>query len=428
MLEVMRQLGSHIRVGPMLGRDNVKTRLKSSGMSFSELAYPLMQGWDWYELFRQRGVQWQIGGSDQYGNILTGAECVKHCVKNEPDSAQQLPSGAYDQPMGFTVPLLTDSSGVKFGKSAGNALWLDPFKTTPYDLYGYLVRRSDDEVGRLLKLFTFHPLDTINTVMEEHMQDPRKRVAQHLLAHELVWLVHGKTVADRVQAEHRSVYGATQGAIDPSTGLSGPVPQDFEQYKAPPEHVHANNRPRIDLKLPRHILDNSLARIVYASGLSTSIGDADRSIKAGGVYIGGQPGGGIKYQTGMVVGQLQFTPMKTWSKEENKKFLIDDKLLLIRKGKHNLRCIELVSDEEWKKLGLEYPGEPRTGAFRKAMSKLNSSIEGARSLMKESGTLAEEDKVDVMADTTKMNETGRRRVKGLTQQAEKEGLVQGDKW
>lgn len=431
MLEVMRRLGSQIRVGPMLGRDNVKTRLNSSGMSFSELAYPLMQGWDWYELFKQRGISWQIGGSDQYGNILTGAECVKHCVKNEPDPALKLPSGTYDQPMGFTVPLLTDSSGAKFGKSAGNALWLDPFRTTPFDLYGYLVRRSDDEVGRLLKLFTFHPLNTINTVMEEHMQDPPKRVAQHLLAHELVWLVHGKKIADQAQAEHRSVYGATQGTVGPSPGLSGPVPPNLEQYTAPPDkndHIHATNRPRIDMKLPRSIIDNSLARIVYACGLSTSISDADRSIKAGGVYIGGHPGGNLKYQTGMTVGQLQFSPMKTWNKDANKMFLIDDKLLLIRKGKHNLRCIELVSDEEWKKLGLEYPGEPRTGAFRKAMAKLNGKIEDARNLKKEAGDLAEEDKVDLMAETVRMNETGLRRVKHLKEQAEQEGLAQGDKW
>lgn len=429
MLEVMRRLGSEIRVGPMLGRDNVKTRLQSSGMSFSEFAYPLMQGWDWYELFKQRGISWQIGGSDQYGNILTGTECVKHCVKNEPDPSLQLPAGIHDQPMGFTVPLLTDSSGAKFGKSAGNALWLDPFRTTPYDLYGYLVRRADDEVGRLLRLYTFHSLDQINAVMEEHKQDPPKRVAQHLLAHELLWLVHGKVVADEAQAQHQSVYGATLSPVGASTGPSGPVPQDFEQYQTiPNQPVHANNRPRIDMKLPRHILENSLARIVYASGLSTSISDADRSIKGGGVYIGGRPGSAIKDQSGPVAGQLQFTPMKTWNAEENKKFLIDDKLLLIRKGKHNLRCIELISDEEWEKSGLEYPGQPRTGAFRKAMAKLNEGIKDARKLRDESGALAEEEKVDLMAETKPLNEVGRKRVKAFTKEAEQEGLLQGDKW
>lgn len=424
LLEVMKQLGNHIRVGPMLGRDNVKTRLKGPGMSFSELAYPLMQGWDWYELFKQRGVQWQIGGSDQYGNILTGAECVRHCVNSEPDPALLLPSGTYDQPMGFTVPLLTDASGAKFGKSAGNALWLDAYKTTPYDLYGYLVRRSDDEVERLLKLFTFHPLDAISKVMEEHVQDPSKRVAQHLLAYEIVWLVHGSNIANQTQAEHRAVYGAKMRP-------TGPVPPKLEQYLTPPtanQHIQVNNRPRIDMKLPRHIIEQSLPRILYACGLASSIGDADRSIKAGGVYLGGQPGGGIKYQHGMVEGQLQFLPMKTWSKEENKKFLIDDKILLIRKGKHNLRCIELVSETEWAESGREYPGGQKSGSFRKAMEKLTDNIADARSKKNETGKLAEEDKVDLMADETPLSEAGRRRMKEIEQKAEEDGLVQGDKW
>lgn len=432
MLDIMKRLGSHIRMGPMLGRDNVKKRLsEGSGMSFSEFAYPLMQGWDWYELYKQRGVQWQIGGSDQYGNILTGSECVKQCVKSEPDKALQLPSGQYDQPFGFTVPLLTDASGAKFGKSAGNAMWLDPFQTTPYDLYGYLVRRSDGEVERLLKLFTFHPLARIAEVMEEHRQDPPKRVAQHLLAHEILWLVHGKGVADQVQLQHRSVYGTMEGPVPPSPGHSGPIPQNAEQYQRPPvttELIQANNRPRVDLQLPRHILEKSLSRIMYACGLATSVSDADRSIKGGGIYLGGRPGGGIKYQPGMVSEQLQFVPAKSWNIAENKKFLIEDKILLLRKGKHNVRVIELVSDEEWEEMGLEYPGQPGTGAFRKAMNKLQQNIDVARKIKKETGKLAEEDKVDAPAEIQQLTQWSQKSLKKVTRLAEKEGLLKGDNW
>lgn len=431
-LDVMKRLGSQVRVGPMLGRDNVKRRLtEGSGMSFAEFAYPLMQGWDWYELFRQRGVQCQIGGSDQYGNILTGAECVKHCIKSEPDKALQLPSGEYDQPMGFTVPLLTDASGAKFGKSAGNAMWLDPFQTTPYDLYGYLVRRSDDEVERLLKLFTFYPQDKIADFMMEHRQDPRKRVAQHLLAHEVLWLVHGRTVANEAQLRHQTVYGAIKGPMDSSTGLSVPITQSNDQYLSPPsakENISANNRPRIDMKLPRHILDTSLARIMYACGLASSIGDADRSIKAGGVYLGGRPGGSLKYQRGMVPEQLQFAPVRTWHSSANEKFLIDDNVLLIRKGKHNLRCIELVSEEEWATMGLEYPGQHRTGAFRKAMAKLEDSIEVARQRKKETGELADEDKIDPMNPAEPLSEWARRKLTAKKKKAGEEGLIQDEQW
>lgn len=367
MIEVMKRLGTQMRMGPLLSRDNVKNRLQDgSGMSFAEFCYPMMQAWDWYELLKQHGVQMQVGGSDQYGNILTGSACVKACVENEPAEGEKLPNGEFDQPIGITVPLLTDSSGAKFGKSAGNALWLDPFKTTPYDLYGYLVRRRDDEVENLLKLFTFHPLSKISEVMNEHQANPPKRVAQHLLAYEVVWLVHGSTVAMETQAQHQAIYGSN---VSPQASLG--VPQNPTQYAADPEQTNHSNRPRIDLKLPWHVLGLSLPRIVYAAGLAQSVSDADRTIKNGGMYIGGSPGQKGPDNVGMNKDQLQFTPAKTWDLQINKRFLIEGQILLLRKGKHNIRCIEFIADEEWNGLGLEYPGQPRTGKFRKAMQRLD---------------------------------------------------------
>lgn len=364
MIDVMKRLGTQMRMGPLLSRDNVKTRLQDgSGMSFAEFCYPMMQAWDWYELLKQQGVQMQIGGSDQYGNILTGSTCVKACVENEPAEAEKLPNGEFDQPIGFTVPLLTDSSGAKFGKSAGNALWLDPFKTTPYDLYGYLVRRRDDEVENLLKLFTFHPLSKISEVMNEHQANPPKRVAQHLLAYEVVWLVHGQKIAEETQAQHQAVYG---GKAPLPLGLA----QDPAHYVADPEQTNHSNRPRIDVKLPRHVLEMTLPHIVHAAGLAQSKSDADRTIKNGGLYIGGSPGQKGPTNVGMNKDHLQFTPAKTWDFETNKRFLIDDAILLLRKGKHNIRCIEFVPDNEWDELGLAYPGQPNTGNFRKAMQRL----------------------------------------------------------
>ncbi|KUI70551.1 Tyrosine--tRNA ligase, mitochondrial [Cytospora mali] len=366
MLDVVKQLGSQMRMGPLLSRDTVKTRLDDgTGMSFAEFCYPLMQAWDWFELLKQRGTQLQIGGSDQYGNILTGASCVKACIANEPHPEEQLPHGPLDQPIGFTVPLLTDSAGVKFGKSAGNALWLDPFKTTPYDLYGYLVRRADNEVEKLLKLFTFHPLEAISQVMKEHELDPPKRVAQHLLAYEVVWLVHGEKVAIETQEKHRMVYGARKS---PTTDEA--IPQQTEHFQATGAQVNVDNRPRVDMKLPIRVAGLTLPRIVYAAGLSESVGDGDRIIKNGGIYIGGSPGQKSASNVGMRLDQLQFTPARTWKIEDNANFLIDGKILLLRKGKHNIRCIEFISDEEWDNSGWEYPGQPLTGKFRKAMAQL----------------------------------------------------------
>ncbi len=155
----------------------VKRRLdEGSGMSFAEFTYPLMQAWDWWQLYRSQDIQMQIGGSDQYGNLVLGANAVRVIRESEPDPNLKLPSGLVHDPVGFTVPLLTDSSGAKFGKSAGNAMWLDKYMTNTFDLYGYFVRRPDDEVERLLKLFTFLPLADIQELMRN--KGPTRRSEQ----------------------------------------------------------------------------------------------------------------------------------------------------------------------------------------------------------------------------------------------------------
>lgn len=419
MLEVFQRLGSHTRVGPLLGRDNVKKRLKDgSGMSLAEFCYPIMQAWDWCKLLEQLGVQMQIGGSDQYGNILTGAQCVKTYVENDPDPQSKLPSGKLYQPIGFTVPLLTDSSGAKFGKSEGNAIWLDPFMTSPYDLYGYLVRRSDEETGKLLKLLTFLPLSEIDKVMAEHMQDPPKRVAQHLLAIEVSRLVHGSALANETQVQHRSVYGKNTMPA-PTTGPAAQKLEDYEE-KGP---ASRRSQPRAHMKLPRKLLNGSLTRLVWAAGLATSATDADRHIKGGGIYVGGSPGQYGPAQTGMKPVQLSFVPAKHWEPEANKKFLVDDKLLLLRKGKHNLRVIEFISNKKFDDLGLTYHGQPRSGSFRQAVRVLLDS--------KQTVTQAKEggDKT-AKVDLAQFNESVLRttRFRAQTKQLKEDGLLDDDDW
>lgn len=387
MLEVLSLLGGE-RMGPLLGRDSVKTRLEDgSGMSFAEFCYPLMQAWDWYMLFLQRGTQLQIGGSDQYGNILTGAQCVKACNERQPALDKKHPMGKWDQPMGFTVPLLTDSSGNKFGKSAGNAIWLDPFMTSPYDLYGYFIRRPDDQVEKLLKLLTFFPLADIQKVMDTHMQDPPKRVAQHLLAWEVLSLVHGTQIANETQMQHRSIYGAEKTDVTPSS------PSDPK--KPLQENLTISDMPRIDIQLPRSVLSMSLARIMFAAEMSTSISDADRAIKAGGVYLGGAPSAKVLEPRSMNPLQLVFQPTRAWDPALNAKFLIDDRILLIRKGKHNVRCIEFISEEEWKKLDASFPGQSGTGAFRKTIERIREVANHKREQARAGNITADEAKVDL---------------------------------
>lgn len=337
---------------------------KGEGMSFAEFAYPLMQGWDWFRLLSSRQVQMQIGGSDQFGNIVSGIEIVKTARASEPDPAAKLPmESVYDDPVGFTVPLLTDSSGTKFGKSAGNAIWLDHFKTPVFDLYGYFVRRPDDEVEKLLKLFTFLPIETIKKTMEENRADPSKRVAHHLLAYEVVCLVSGEAAAREVQGQHRLMY---RKDILPQAAETASNGDEFTAVEGQP--TTPNNKPRIDMQLPRSLVlgdsPKSIARILYASRLAVSVSDGHRLASSGGAYIGASPGQKANVNKGMSTEHLQFTPVKVWFPQDTKNFLINDSLLILRKGKHNIRVVEVVSDDEYKASGQVYPGQPYVGEAR----------------------------------------------------------------
>ncbi|KAF6820787.1 Tyrosine-tRNA ligase, mitochondrial [Colletotrichum sojae] len=365
MYDVMKRLGRHMRVGPMLSRDTVKNKMeKGDGMSLAEFVYPMMQGWDFWHLYSKLGVQMQIGGSDQYGNIVAGIDAVKTIRSSEENPAMKMPDTWKDDPIGFTVPLLTDSSGTKFGKSAGNAVWLDPFMTTPFELYGYFTRRPDDEVEKLLKLFTFLPTADITKLMAEHQKDPPKRVAQHTLAFEVLSLVHGADVAIREQQQHRVMYSKGAGDASESSVASSKVVEG---------QTTLNNAPRMDMQLPRSLIcKEGIARILFAAGLAGSISEGHRIAKGAGAYVAAAPG---KDMRGLVPGNLDWTPVKLWFPKDVPKFLIDDRVLIIRKGKHNVRIIEVVSDDEWARSGKSYPGEPYKGKTRVTMQALREMAE-----------------------------------------------------
>jgi tyrosyl-tRNA synthetase len=362
MLEVLRRLGASTRMGRMLSQTTVKDRLQpgSTGMSFAEFSYPLMQTWDWWHLYSSLGVQMQVGGSDQYGNISAGADGARAIRDSEPDPAMRKEDTPLNDFAGFTTPLLTDSAGAKLGKSAGNALWLDAFETTPFDLYGYFVRRPDDEVERLLKLFTFLPSEQIAELMERQRADPPKRVAHHTLAFEVVWLVHGQQVAKDTQNEHTSRYSKATDSIENALKATG---DEYETVKGQPTLL--NNAPRIDMQLPRSLIEEGkIGRILYAARLASSRSEGHRLAVQKGIYIAGSPGQPAGRNKGITFGQIQFTPVSLWFPEDTKNFIIDDKYIILRKGKHNVRIIELVSDEEWKASGKTFPGEAYTGRLR----------------------------------------------------------------
>ncbi|POR31650.1 Tyrosine--tRNA ligase [Tolypocladium paradoxum] len=331
---------------------------EGDGMSLGEFMYPLFQGWDFWHMYNKLGIQMQIGGSDQFGNIVAGMDALKIIRDTEEAPYAKMPTEWHHEPMGFTVPLLTDSAGVKFGKSAGNAVWLDEFKTSAFELYGYFMRRSDDEVEKLLMLFTFMPMSKIQEVMVQHRADPAKRVAQHTLAFEVLSLVHGSQKALQEAQQHKFRFG-------------GELPHVINEPSEESGIITPNNAPRSDIQLPRSVMKMSPAKLLFATGLASSNTDGQRLVTQQGAYVAAQPG----QSRGLVPGNLSWTPMKMWFPEETAKYLIDDRILILRKGKHNIRIVELVSDEEWEKSGKFYPGQPYTGVVRRMKEQLKKDAE-----------------------------------------------------
>ena len=177
ILEFLREIGKYINVNYMLDKDIIKRRLET-GITFAEFAYTLLQGYDFLHLYETRNCIMQVEGSDQWGNITTGIDLIN----------KKLGKNAY----AFTMPLILDSKGEKFGKSAGNALWLDKNKTSSYEFYQYLINADDIKIEEYLKVFTFLPPEEIMSIMEEHKKNPELRLAQKTLAREFITDLHGK--------------------------------------------------------------------------------------------------------------------------------------------------------------------------------------------------------------------------------------------
>ena len=176
-LEFLRDIGKYINVNYMLAKDIISRRLET-GITYAEFSYTLLQGYDFLHLYREKNCILQAAGSDQWGNITTGIEMIKKIEGKE----------AY----GFTMPLILDSNGNKFGKSEGNALWLDINKTSSYELYQYLINSDDTKVEEYLKVYTFLNKEEIDEIMKEHNEKPHLRLAQEKLAQEFITDLHGK--------------------------------------------------------------------------------------------------------------------------------------------------------------------------------------------------------------------------------------------
>ncbi|MGE3289048.1 MAG: tyrosine--tRNA ligase [Pseudonocardia sp.] len=253
VLDFLRDIGKHFSVNVMLGRETVKRRLAGEGMSYTEFSYLLLQSQDYLHLYRRHGCRLQIGGSDQWGNIIGGVELVRR-VEGQTVHA-------------LTTPLVTDADGRKFGKSTGGGnIWLDPAMTSPYAWYQYFVNVADADVGRYLRLFTFLTADEIADLEKEVAERPHLRAGQHRLAAELTTLVHGERQTAQVTTASRALFGRAELRDLDGDTLAAALAE------VPTATVRLGDGPTI-------------VDLLVASGLSDSRGAARRTVGEGGAYV-----------------------------------------------------------------------------------------------------------------------------------------------
>ena len=191
LIDFLRDTGKYININYMLDKDIIRRRLET-GITFAEFTYTLMQGYDFLHLYETKNVVMQVEGSDQWGNITTGVDLIGKKLGKEVHA--------------FTMPLILDANGNKFGKSEGNALWLDKNKTSSYKLYQYLINADDGKVEEYLKVFTFLSKEEIEDVMKKHNEKPEDRIAQRTLAKEFITDLHGKEEYEKAEKISRALF------------------------------------------------------------------------------------------------------------------------------------------------------------------------------------------------------------------------------
>ncbi|MFN8343128.1 MAG: tyrosine--tRNA ligase [Cyclobacteriaceae bacterium] len=193
-LDFIRDVGKHITVNYMMAKDSVQKRLET-GLSFTEFSYQLVQGYDFYWLYANKGCKIQMGGSDQWGNIVTGTELIRRKANGE----------AY----ALTTPLITKADGTKFGKSEGGNVWLDAGKTSPYKFYQYWLNTSDEDAANFIRIFSLNDQATLTDLISRHQQAPHERLLQNALAQEVTVRVHGQREYDNAVNAARILFGSS---------------------------------------------------------------------------------------------------------------------------------------------------------------------------------------------------------------------------
>ncbi|MFC4651375.1 tyrosine--tRNA ligase [Lactococcus nasutitermitis] len=281
-IDFLRDVGKHFTVNYMMSKESVKKRMET-GISYTEFAYQIMQGYDFYELNQLHNVTLQLGGSDQWGNLTAGVELIRRKANQ---SAHVI-----------TTPLITDSTGKKFGKSEGNAIWLDAEKTSPYEMYQFWLNTNDDDAVKMLKIFTFLSLEEIEEIRVKFDEARHERFAQKILAKEVVTLVHGEK--------------AYAHAVKISDILFGNG--DLKELKADEILTGLKAVPRYEIKSTD---DLALVELLISAGIEKSKRQAREDITNGAIYINGE----------------RVTELDYVLNDADK---IDEKLTVIRRGKKN---------------------------------------------------------------------------------------------
>jgi tyrosyl-tRNA synthetase len=295
-LDFIRDVGKHITVNYMMSKDSVKNRLES-GMSFTEFTYQLVQGHDFYHLWKEHNVKVQMGGSDQWGNMVTGTELIR--------------KKGNGQAFAITAPLITKSDGSKFGKSEGGNVWLDKNRTSAYKFYQYWINAADADAARYLRIFTLLPREDIEAIEAAHAENPGARTLQKALAEDVTRRIHGQVDLDTAVAASRLLFGKT--SEDDLRAL--PETEILSVFEGVPQRVLG----RDELRQGIGIVD------VLAGGETpflASNGEARRALKEGSVSVN----------------KAKVDDSKTITSED----LVGESLVLVQRGKKNFYLLRLA--------------------------------------------------------------------------------------
>jgi tyrosyl-tRNA synthetase len=292
-LDFLRDIGKHFPVNRMLAREAVKARLEAGGISYTEFSYQILQAYDYLELYRRYGCALQLGGSDQWGNLVAGVDLIKRA---EGPSVHAL-----------ATPLITRPDGTKYGKTEGGAIWLSPDLMSPYAFYQFWVNRSDAEVGHLLRVFTFRSWEEIEELERQARERPAAREAQRVLAEDVTTLVHGAQECAKAVAASRALFG--QGEL---------ADLDEQTLAAALAEVPSMKVKPTSPGLPK-VVD-----LLTGTGIVTSKSAARRAIAEGGAYLNNQK-------------------VLNEEAEPDRSDLLYGRFLVVRRGKRTVGGVEVVS-------------------------------------------------------------------------------------